>query len=73
MAPEVLAFDSISEPKGFFSILFSSRKKKVPETEMSKRERDPFKDAIESPPLLLEYKPESIYISKTICNCTKLY
>ena len=37
--------------------MFSSRKKKVPETELSKR-GDPFKDAIESPPLLLEYKPE---------------
>ena len=30
-----------------------------------KREQDPFKDAIESPkPLLLEYKPESIYMSE---------
>ena len=59
MEPKVLTFDSVSKPKGFLSKLFSSRKKKVPETEMSKREQDPFKDAIESPPLLLEYKPSA--------------
>ena len=35
----------------------------MPETEMSKREQDPFKDAIE-PQRLLEYKPESIYMSE---------
>ena len=57
MTPKVLSFDEVSKPKSFLSKLFSSRKKKVPETELSKR-GDPFKDAIESPPLLLEYKPE---------------
>ena len=57
MTPKVLSFDEVSKPKSFLSKLFSSRKKKVPETDLSKR-GDPFKDAIESPPLLLEYKPE---------------
>jgi hypothetical protein len=60
---------STSKPKkkGFFDF-FSSSKKKVPEIEMSKREKDPFKDSIEpsqpQPLLALEYKPESIYISE---------
>jgi hypothetical protein len=41
------------------SLLFSSSKKKVPETDLSKRD-ETFKDAIETPkPLLtLEYKPK---------------
>ena len=63
MTPKILSFDEVTKPKGFFSKLFSSKKKKMPETEMSKREQDPFKDAIE-PQRLLEYKPESIYMSE---------
>jgi len=59
MTPKILKFDEVSKPKGFFTKLFSSSKKKVPTTELTKRDTDPFKDAIESPkPLLLEYKPE---------------
>ena len=42
------------------TLLFSSSKKKVPETNFSKRDKDGFEDAILSPPplLTLEYKPE---------------
>lgn len=57
MTPKILKFDEVSKPKGFFTKLFSSRKKKIPETDLSKRNQDPFKDAIE-PLLLLEYKPD---------------
>ena len=54
ITPNMLDFNTTSKPKkkSLLSLLFSSSKKKVPETE--------FKDAIESPkPLLtLEYKPK---------------
>ena len=59
MTPKILSFDEVSKPKSILSKLFSFKKKKVPVTELTKRDTDPFKDAIESPkPLLLEYKPE---------------
>jgi hypothetical protein len=61
ITPNMLDFNTVNKPKkkNLLSLLFSSSKKKVPATELTKRDQDPFKDAIESPkPLLLEYKPE---------------
>ena len=59
MTPKILSFDEVSKPKNILSKLFSFKIKKVPATELTKRDQDPFKDAIESPkPLLLEYKPD---------------
>ena len=61
ITPNMLDFNTVNKPKkkSLLSLLFSSSKKKVPATELSKR-NETFKDAIESPkPLLtLEYKPE---------------
>ncbi len=57
----MLDFNTVNKPKkkNLLSLLFSSSKKKVPVTDLSKRDQDLFKNAIESPkPLLLEYKPE---------------
>ena len=57
--PNMLDFNTVTKPKkkSILTMLFSSNKKKVPETDMSKRS-DPFKDAVEPPLLTLEYKPE---------------
>ena len=60
--PKKLNFENVStipKKKGFFGKLFSSGKKNIVQTNFSTRPQDPFKDAIETPPLLaLEYKPE---------------
>ena len=56
--PNMLDFNTVTKPKkkSILTMLFSSNKKKVPETDMTKRS-DPFKDAVEPPLLQLEYKP----------------
>ena len=57
--PNMLDFNTVTKPKkkSILTMLFSSNKKKVPETDMTKRS-DPFKDAVEPPLLQLEYKPK---------------
>jgi hypothetical protein len=60
--PNSINFNTVEKPKkkSLLTLLFSSNKKKVPETNFSKRDKDGFEDAILSPPplLTLEYKPE---------------
>ena len=46
MTPKILSFDEVSKPKSILSKLFSFKKKKVLETELSTRNQDPFKDSI---------------------------
>ena len=59
ITPNMLDFNIATKPKkkSILTMLFSSNKKKVPETDMTKR-RDPFKDAVEPQLLQLEYKPK---------------